>query len=64
MKLVVLGPSGAGKTVLINRFILNTYTEHSTPTQGANFLSKTMVASDGKVVKLQLWDTVRLNYTI
>jgi GTPase SAR1 family protein len=49
LKLVVLGQSGVGKTVLINKFILGSFAENSIPTIGANFLSKTMVSADGKV---------------
>jgi len=56
LKLVVLGPS-CGKTVLINRFIMKNFLNPPIPTVGANFLSKTMTSADGKVVKLQIWDT-------
>lgn len=49
LKLVVLGQTGVGKTVLINKFILGSFAENSVPTIGANFLSKTIVSAEGKV---------------
>ena len=32
LKLVVLGKTGCGKTLLINRFIMGSYSDISTPT--------------------------------
>jgi len=56
-KLVVLGSEHSGKSSLINRFIKGTFSSDMNSTVGANFLSKSMVTSDGKVLKLQIWDT-------
>eukprot|EP01116_Phalansterium_solitarium_P024721 TRINITY_DN9138_c0_g1_i2.p1 TRINITY_DN9138_c0_g1~~TRINITY_DN9138_c0_g1_i2.p1 ORF type:complete len:360 (-),score=78.79 TRINITY_DN9138_c0_g1_i2:364-1443(-) len=57
LKIVVVGASGVGKSVLINRFITGDVLQLATPTVGANFLTKNVRSSTGSIVKLQIWDT-------
>ncbi|CAG9332577.1 unnamed protein product [Blepharisma stoltei] len=56
-KLVILGNSNVGKTCIVHRFANESFLEGSTPTIGANFLTKQMTLSDGKRIKLEVWDT-------
>jgi Ras-related protein Rab-22 len=55
-KVTMLGDANAGKSSLIQRFISNSYEDHSSPTIGATFLSK-VIDFDRKSIKLSIWDT-------
>lgn len=55
-KIVFLGDQGVGKTLLITRFMYDTFEDQYAATIGIDFLSKTMYLDD-KTVRLQLWDT-------
>jgi Ras-related protein Rab-1A len=57
-KILLVGDSGAGKSCLLLRFVDDTYTEAFIATIGVDFRVRTVVLDD-KVVKLQVWDTVR-----
>lgn len=55
-KLLIIGESGVGKTCLLLRFADDTYTPSHLPTIGIDFKIK-VVNIDGRIVKLQIWDT-------
>eukprot|EP00930_Biecheleria_cincta_P004194 TRINITY_DN105093_c0_g1_i1.p1 TRINITY_DN105093_c0_g1~~TRINITY_DN105093_c0_g1_i1.p1 ORF type:complete len:342 (+),score=47.10 TRINITY_DN105093_c0_g1_i1:57-1082(+) len=55
-KVLLIGDSGVGKSAVLLRFTEDAFTEHYHTTIGVDFNVKTLV-SDGKRVKLQIWDT-------
>jgi len=55
-KIIVVGAGKVGKTSLTIRFAEDRFRESYLPTLGVDFLTKT-VTIDGKIVKIQLWDT-------
>ncbi|CCJ28751.1 unnamed protein product [Pneumocystis jirovecii] len=60
IKLVVIGPSGTGKTSMLHRFVKNEFKALSSHTIGVEFSSKVVKLGIGarrKRIKLQLWDT-------
>lgn len=57
MKIVVVGPSGVGKTSIGNRFVKDEFSIKVTATLGAAFLEKTFEYVPGKILKMQIWDT-------
>ncbi|KAI9810610.1 MAG: hypothetical protein M1827_006172 [Pycnora praestabilis] len=59
-KIILLGPSGTGKSCLLHRFIKNEWRVLSSQTIGVEFASKIIRVGTGarrKRIKLQLWDT-------
>ncbi|CAJ2500005.1 Uu.00g028580.m01.CDS01 [Anthostomella pinea] len=59
-KIILLGPSGTGKSCLLHRFVKNEWRVLSSQTIGVEFASKIIKVGTGarrKRVKLQLWDT-------
>eukprot|EP01083_Nonionella_stella_P124451 375768_1 len=56
IKLLMVGDAGVGKTCLLSRFQLDSFTKTSTPTLGIDF-SKKDIEIDGTTVRLQIWDT-------
>ncbi|RMD40345.1 hypothetical protein DV735_g4771, partial [Chaetothyriales sp. CBS 134920] len=59
-KIILLGPSGSGKSCLLHRFINQTFRVLSSQTIGVEFSSKIVkigTPPNGKRIKLQLWDT-------
>ncbi|KAG6279983.1 hypothetical protein E4U47_001861 [Claviceps purpurea] len=59
-KIILLGPSGTGKSCLLHRFIKNEWRVLSSQTIGVEFASKIIKVGTGarrKRIKLQLWDT-------
>ena len=56
-KIVVVGDSNVGKSCLVLQFIGHRFQNFHDPTIGVDLQQKT-VNFDGKVLKLQLWDTV------
>jgi len=55
-KVVILGPSGVGKTSMVTRYVRGTYTGSSTATIGAAFMKKDVILNGYRIV-LQIWDT-------
>ncbi|KAK8789868.1 hypothetical protein WA158_006648 [Blastocystis sp. Blastoise] len=56
LKLLMIGDSGVGKTCLLMQYASKTFIRTFITTIGIDFKIKT-VNIDGKVVKLQIWDT-------
>ncbi|KAG6015558.1 hypothetical protein E4U43_005094 [Claviceps pusilla] len=59
-KIILLGPSGTGKSCLLHRFLKNEWRLLSSQTIGVEFASKIIKVGTGtrrKRIKLQLWDT-------
>jgi small GTP-binding protein len=55
LKIVVAGSGGVGKTTLVHRFLSGQFLQFSM-TIGVSFQTHTVELSDGKVVKLIIWD--------
>jgi len=55
-KIVLLGDTGVGKTSIVLRYVEQRFSNTSTPTIGASFLTKTIWVNENRI-KLQLWDT-------
>ena len=56
IKLILIGDSGVGKTCILMRFTDDTFITNYISTIGIDFKIKT-IKVDGKLVKLQIWDT-------
>jgi len=59
-KIILLGPSGSGKSCLLHRFVKSEWRVLSSQTIGVEFASKIIRVGTGsrrKRIKLQLWDT-------
>ncbi|KOS17909.1 GTP-binding protein ypt4 [Escovopsis weberi] len=59
-KIILLGPSGSGKSCLLHRFVKNEWRVLSSQTIGVEFATKIIKVGSGsrrKRIKLQLWDT-------
>jgi len=56
IKLLMIGDSGVGKTCLLLRYANDSFSPTFITTIGIDFKIKT-VEVDGKVIKLQIWDT-------
>lgn len=59
-KIILLGPSGTGKSCLLHRFVKSEWRLLSSQTIGVEFASKIIKVGTGarrKRIKLQLWDT-------
>ncbi|CAL1697199.1 unnamed protein product [Somion occarium] len=59
VKLVVIGPSGVGKTSIRNQYISGRFTTGYRATIGADFITKTLPhhSNPDESVTLQIWDT-------
>lgn len=60
-KILMIGDSGVGKSCLLLQFVNNIHRESYTSTIGVDFKVKT-IKLNGKVVKLQIWDTGKQYY--
>ncbi|MCJ1309634.1 hypothetical protein MMC25_003294 [Agyrium rufum] len=59
-KIILLGPSGSGKSCLLHRFVKNEWRILSSQTIGVEFATKIIKVGTGsrrQRIKLQLWDT-------
>lgn len=56
-KVVLLGDAGVGKSSICQRYINNTISENYEVTIGGAYLQKEVTLSNGKVMKLHIWDT-------
>jgi uncharacterized protein len=55
-KLLMLGDASVGKTSLTHRYITGVFVDSPRLTIGVDFFSKKVKLSNGKKVKLQIWD--------
>ena len=55
-KITLIGPSYAGKTGILNRYLNNNFSENTKATVGVELLSK-IIQKDKDIIKLQIWDT-------
>ena len=55
-KVVLSGPSGSGKSSILQRYVNDTFSEAYISTIGVDFMVKTLNVNGG-YVKLQIWDT-------
>ena len=55
-KIVVVGPSGVGKTALVQRLVEGSFQAETQSTVGVEFKSF-IIHLDGQNIKLQIWDT-------
>jgi len=56
-KILILGDSSVGKTCFLTRYADNTFQEVHMSTIGIDYKLKNVKMEDGKIVKLQIWDT-------
>lgn len=54
LKVVILGDSNVGKSCLMNRFVSNSFNDHTLHTLGVEFLQKE-IDVNGVVYTLQVW---------
>ncbi len=55
-KVVLIGDSGVGKSMLLSRFTRDEFNLDSKSTIGVEFANKS-IKTDGKTIKAQIWDT-------
>ena len=56
-KILLLGDSSVGKTCFLMRYTDNTFQEIHMSTIGLDYKLKNVQLDDGKIVKIQIWDT-------
>ena len=56
-KILLLGDSSVGKTCFLKRYTDDTFQDAYLSTIGFDFKYKTITLKNGKIVKVQLWDT-------
>ena len=56
-KILLLGDSSVGKTCFLMRYTDNTFQEIHMSTIGLDYKLKNIQLEDGKMVKIQIWDT-------
>jgi len=56
IKIILVGDSGVGKSCIVQRFTENKFSTNQMYTIGVDFQIRT-IDIDGKVVKMQIWDT-------
>ena len=56
LKIIVVGESGVGKTSILSQYCYGRFESDVVATIGCDFSMKVLRASDGRPVRLQLWD--------
>jgi small GTP-binding protein len=56
-KTILIGSSGVGKSNILLRFTRNQFNQNHQTTVGVEFATKSMNVN-GKIIKLQIWDTL------
>ena len=56
-KILILGDSSVGKTCFLTRYADNTFQDVHMSTIGIDYKLKNVQMENGKIVKLQIWDT-------
>lgn len=56
IKIILVGNSGVGKTAIINRYIMDTFTDELKPTLTMNYIEK-IIEINNKNIKINIWDT-------
>ena len=56
-KILLLGDTSVGKTCFLMRYADNTFQEIHLSTIGLDYKLKNVQIDDGKIVKIQIWDT-------
>ena len=56
-KILLLGDSSVGKTCFLMRYTDNTFQEIHMSTIGLDYKLKNVQLDEGKIVKIQIWDT-------
>jgi len=56
LKVIILGDSGVGKTLLMNQYVNKKFNAQYKATIGADFLTKEVTVDD-RLVTMQIWDT-------
>ncbi len=58
-KYILVGDASVGKSTILSMFVNNQFKSESNPTMGVEFATK-KISVLGKVIKIQVWDTVHL----
>ena len=64
LKIVIIGESGVGKTSIISQFIDQIFQKDQQSTIGGTFSTKTIKCGNGKILKLEIWDTAGLGKNV
>ena len=57
MKILVIGDAAVGKSNIMLRYTENKFDSSKEPTIGTEFFNKELNLENGKLAKLQIWDT-------
>lgn len=54
---IFVGSSGVGKTNIISRINKKSFAMNSKPTVGVEFVVRSVILEEGKLISVQIWDT-------